>query len=77
MISVYEARRGSSPQPFDREPLALDSGFGGLDGDALDLVERRYSDRGLAVTRERYSSRNESGDVVCTATSSSTNNGTP
>lgn len=67
MIPVHEASRGSPLQPCDREPLALDSGFGGLDGDALDLVERRYGDRGLAVTRERYSSRSESGDVVCTA----------
>jgi hypothetical protein len=48
-------------------PLAMDSGFGALDGDALDLVERRYGDRGLAVTRERYSSRSQQGDVVCTA----------
>lgn len=48
-------------------PLELDSDFGALDGDALDLVQRRYGDRGLAVKRERYSSRNEHGDIVCTA----------
>lgn len=48
-------------------PLALDSGFGGLEGEALDLVERRYGDRGLAVSRERYGSRRDDEDVVCTA----------
>ena len=67
MVPFFEARRSSPPQPLREEPLALDSGFGGLDGDALDLVQRRYGDRGLAVTRERYSSRNEAGDIVCTA----------
>lgn len=58
----------SAPRPATSHvDLALDSGFGGLDGDALDLVERRYSDRGLAVSRERFSSRNQDGDIVCTA----------
>jgi hypothetical protein len=45
----------------------MNSDFGALEGDALGLVERRYSDRGLSVTRERFSSRNEAGDIVCTA----------
>lgn len=48
-------------------PLELDSDFGALEGDAYDLVERRYGDRGLALPRERFSSRNEDGDIVCTA----------
>jgi hypothetical protein len=30
-------------------------------------VERRYGARGLVVTRERYSSRNQDGDIVCSA----------
>ncbi|RZL39846.1 MAG: long-chain N-acyl amino acid synthase [Rubrivivax sp.] len=67
MMSILEAQRGSLSNPHARAPLALDSGFGGLDGDALDLVERRYGDRGLHVSRERYSSRSQDGDVVCTA----------
>ena len=48
-------------------PLTLKSDVGTLQGEALGLVERRYADSGLAVTRERFSSRNEDGDVVCTA----------
>ena len=61
MIPVIDTRRSAPP------PLSLDSGFGSLDGDALDLVERRYGDRGLVISRERYSSRRQDGDVVCTA----------
>jgi hypothetical protein len=53
--------------PADDPPLALNSDFGALQGEALLLVERRYTDRGLAVTRERFSSRQQDGDVVCTA----------
>lgn len=53
--------------PFSDTPLALNSDFGALEGDALRLVERRYVDGGLAVTRERFGSRHEAGDVVCTA----------
>jgi hypothetical protein len=53
--------------PNGGPPLELDSDFGSLEGDALGLVQRRYSDRGLAVARERYSSRDEAGDIVCTA----------
>lgn len=67
MVPLYEARRSSPHNSFAAPPLELNSGFGGLDGDALDLVERRYGDRGLQVSRERYSSRNEDGDIVCTA----------
>ncbi|WP_457427910.1 N-acyl amino acid synthase FeeM domain-containing protein [Roseateles sp. P5_E7] len=67
MVPFFEARHSSPPKPFGHEPLAMDSGFGGLDGDALGLVQRRYGDRGLSVKRERDSGRNEAGDVVCTA----------
>lgn len=67
MVPTVEAIRNSSLNTFACPQLALDSGFGGLEGDALDLVERRYADRGLRVSRERYSSRNQDGDVVCTA----------
>lgn len=67
MVPPVEARRNSSLNTFTCPPLALDSGFGGLEGDALDLVERRYADRGLRVTRERYASRSQDGDIVCTA----------
>ncbi|WP_156391865.1 MULTISPECIES: long-chain N-acyl amino acid synthase [unclassified Roseateles] len=59
--------RASTPNKFANPSLALNSGFGALDGDARDLVERRYSDRGLLTKRERYSSRNQDGDIVCTA----------
>lgn len=68
MVPVVEARREvASPDDFPSRSLDLDSGFGGLEGEALELVERRYGDRGLAVTRERYNSRNQDGDIVCTA----------
>lgn len=67
MIHSLDALQGAPDDAFGAPPLALDSGFGGLDGDALDLVERRYGDRGLAVSRERYSSRRQDEDIVCTA----------
>lgn len=68
MVPVVEARRKAAPpDDFSSLPLDMDSGFGGLEGDALELVERRYGDRGLAVTRERYNSRSQDGDIVCTA----------
>jgi hypothetical protein len=68
MVPVIEARRSPSRNTFAQTPpLALDSGFGALEGDALGLVERRYGDRGLMVSRERYSSRSQDGDIVCTA----------
>lgn len=68
MVPNVEARHAASrSNRAEGAALALDSGFGGLEGDALDLVERRYSHRGLAVTRERYNSRNQDGDIVCTA----------
>ncbi len=67
VVPVDETRRRASPKASAPEPLELDSGFGALDGEALDLVERRYGDRGLRVTRERYSSRSQQGDIVCTA----------
>ncbi|MCF8204851.1 MAG: hypothetical protein K9J82_07255 [Methylotenera sp.] len=68
MISTFfdESRR-KPLNPDGGPPLELDSDFGSLDGDAYDLVERRYGDRGLAVSREKFSSRNEAGDIVCTA----------
>lgn len=67
MIPVMETRRSQPLPAFREDTLSMDSGFGGLEGDALDLVERRYGDRGLAVSRERYSSRSDDGDIVCTA----------
>lgn len=68
MFPVFDATRAAAaPGTFSSGPLELDSGFGALEGDALQLVERRYGDRGLVVTRERYSSRNQDGDIVCTA----------
>ncbi|MDR7271209.1 hypothetical protein J2X20_003877 [Pelomonas saccharophila] len=68
MVPVMQARHSASSNSFaGAAALALNSDFGALDGDALGLVERRYGDRGLTVTRERYSSRNQDGDIVCTA----------
>jgi hypothetical protein len=68
MAPTSEAARGTPLNTFaGRAPLEMDSGFGGLDGDALGLVQRRYGDRGLAMKRDRDSSRNKAGDVVCTA----------
>ncbi len=68
MVPVMQARHSPSTNRFaGAAALALNSDFGALDGDALGLVERRYGDRGLTVTRERYSSRNQDGDIVCTA----------
>lgn len=67
---LKDGRRPSiSPtgNPCGGPELELNSDFGSLDGEALGLVERRYSGRGLALSRERYSSRNEAGDIVCTA----------
>lgn len=66
MIPIFKQSRRSPLNPIGGPPLELDSDFGAIEGDALELVERRYSDRGL-LTRERYSSRTEDGDVVCTA----------
>ena len=65
MIPVMETPRSKSLHAFNDAPLSMDSGFGGLEGDALQLVERRYTDRGLHVARERYTSRNDAGDIVC------------
>ncbi|WP_394488704.1 N-acyl amino acid synthase FeeM domain-containing protein [Roseateles sp. BYS96W] len=67
MFPNFDEKRRHANDTDDSAGLALDSGFGGLHGDARDLVERRYGDRGLTLTRERYSSRNQDGDVVCTA----------
>ncbi|MFG6462081.1 long-chain N-acyl amino acid synthase [Roseateles sp. DXS20W] len=67
MIPFFKESQRAPLNPFGGPPLELNSDFGALEGDALGLVERRYGDRGLAVTRERFSSRNEDGDVVCTA----------
>ncbi len=67
MIPFFKESRRAPLNPLGGPPLELNSDFGSLEGDALGLVERRYSDRGLAVARERYSSRNEDGDIVCTA----------
>jgi hypothetical protein len=66
MIQTFEESRRASVNPYGGPPLELNSDFGTLGGSALDLVQRRYSDRGL-LTRERVSSRNEDGDIVCTA----------
>lgn len=66
MIPTLEATTHSSPSDFGM-PLEMNSDFGALDGEARGLVERRYTDRGLTVTRERYASRNEDGDIVCSA----------
>jgi hypothetical protein len=68
MIPVVEARRSAPRNAFagSAAVLEMNSDFGALDGDALGLVERRYSDRGLVISRERYSSRNQDGDIVCT-----------
>lgn len=65
--TLFEESRRTPLNPDGGPPLELDSDFGSLDGDAYDLVERRYGDRGLSVTKERFSSRNEAGDIVCTA----------
>lgn len=59
-----ERRRQPTNPPV---ALAMDSGFGGLGGDALHLVERRYAHRGLTLTPQRFSTRNQAGDIVCTA----------
>jgi hypothetical protein len=67
MFPNFKESRRTPLNPFGGPPLEMNSDFGALDGDALGLVERRYGDRGLAVKRERYSSRNEAGDIVCTA----------
>ncbi|MFT7724586.1 MAG: hypothetical protein QM788_17440 [Roseateles sp.] len=67
MTPTFAAPPAPRAQTLAAAPLALSSDFGGLDGDALGLVQRRYGDRGLQVSRERYSSRNEDGDIVCTA----------
>lgn len=67
MAPNFEAQCSSIPNTRANVPLALDSGFGGLEGEALCLVERRYGDRGLNIGRERYNSRNQDGDIVCTA----------
>jgi hypothetical protein len=67
MIPTLEESRRMPLNSHGGPSLELDSDFGSLDGDALDLVERRYGARGLSVKRERYSSRNEDGDIVCSA----------
>ncbi|MFG6465701.1 N-acyl amino acid synthase FeeM domain-containing protein [Roseateles sp. BYS87W] len=67
MISIFQESRRMPLNPNGGPALELDSDFGSLEGDAYDLVERRYGDRGLAMSKERFSSRNEDGDIVCTA----------
>lgn len=66
MFTTFEETHSTS-QAVRGMPLELNSDFGGLDGEALGLVERRYGDRGLAMKRESTASRNEDGDIVCTA----------
>lgn len=56
-----------APAALPTAALHLDSDFGALEGDALSLMERRYAARGLARSREQYSSRRQDGDIVCTA----------
>ncbi|MBI3349485.1 MAG: long-chain N-acyl amino acid synthase [Burkholderiales bacterium] len=65
MFPTFKESRRAVLNPFGGPPLELNSDFGALEGDALGLVERRYGDRGLAMSRERFSSRNEDGDIVC------------
>jgi hypothetical protein len=67
MTPMFEESRRTPLNPFGGPPLELNSDFGALEGDAYELVERRYGDRGLAVKRETYSSRKEDGDIICTA----------
>lgn len=67
MTPLFEESHHTPPNLHGGPPLELDSDFGALEGDAYDLVERRYGDRGLALPRERFSSRSEDGDIVCTA----------
>ncbi|MFG6490276.1 long-chain N-acyl amino acid synthase [Roseateles sp. BYS78W] len=68
MIPIFNKESRRTPtNPYGGPPLELNSDFGSLEGDALELMQRRYGDRGLAVSRERFSSRNEAGDIVCTA----------
>lgn len=68
MMSLFKETRRPEQNPFGGPPLELNSDFGAIGGDALDLVERRYGDRGLVISRERYnSSRDAEGDIVCTA----------
>ena len=67
MVTSHAASCGPPCNENASAALELNSGFGGLEGDALGLVERRYSDRGLHVKRERFSSRKQDGDIVCTA----------
>lgn len=67
MIPIFKESRRSTHNPYGGPPLELNSDFGALDGEAFGLVQRRYSDRGLAVSREQFSSRHEAGNVVCTA----------
>ena len=77
MIPTFEESRRTPLNPNGGPPLELDSDFGALEGDAYDLVERRYGDRGLAVTRERYSSRSVDGDIVCTGEVTARSSSTP
>lgn len=65
MFSTFSESRPVPLNPFGGPPLELNSDFGALEGDALGLVERRYGDRGLAVSREKFTSRSQDGDVVC------------
>jgi hypothetical protein len=67
MIPLFKESRRTPLNPFGGPPLELNSDFGALEGEALGLVRRRYGDRGLSVTRERFSSRSEAGDIVCSA----------
>lgn len=67
MTPLFEESHRAPLNLHGGPPLELDSDFGALEGDAYDLVERRYGDRGLALPRERFSSRSEDGDIVCTA----------
>lgn len=67
MVPSREALHSPALPPHGEATLQLDSGFGGLDGEALGLVERRYGDRGLSIGPERYSCRDQDGDIVCTA----------
>lgn len=47
--------------------LFMDSDFGVMAEDAHHLIARRYASRGLGFDNERYSSRVDKSDIVCSA----------
>lgn len=51
----------------DSQPLSLNSDFGFTADDAYHLISRKYAARGLGFDTERYSSKTEASDIVCSA----------